>query len=290
MKGKIVLGIALMLTLAFTGCAKKSDMSATQSANKSSSTSEMKISNSGATGNGSANSDAAKSQNSVVEQKKIIQHCNLYIVADDLKKLSSELHSKSQQLGGYIESEELMEERSSTKIRIPAIKFDEFISFTESSYEVKNKNITTENVTDAYVDNDARLKNLRAQEEQVLNIMKKANTVDEVLKIQTELYRIRGEAESLEAKKKNWDKEVDYATITINVDKKNIVVDNKKSIIGGKDFFKASSKGFNNTLISLVLFIQKLLIFVISNIIPIAILAALGFFGFKQYKKYNKSK
>lgn len=290
MKGKIIVSIALMFALALTGCAKKADMnlSTGSSEKKSYSKSDLSISNGTAGVENKANYDAAKAKDSGIQEKKIIQYCDLYIISDDLKKLSAQLHSKSEQLGGYIESEELMEERSTAKIRIPSAKFDEFIGFAENRYEVKNKNIRTENITDAYVDNEARLKNLRAQEEQVLNILKKANTVDEVLKIQAELYKIRGEAEALEARKKSWDKQVDYSTITIKVDKKNIVVDNKKSIIGGKDFVKASAKGFTNTLISLTLFIQRLLIFVISNIIPLAVLVILGFFGFRSYKKYNK--
>jgi hypothetical protein len=286
MKGKVIISVALMFTLALTGCGKKAaDMGRTESASKNSSVSEFKVGNGVAKSEDKANNQTAAKQDSAVQEKKIIQNCSLQIVADDLKKLSSQLRSKCDELGGYIESEELMEERSTAKVRIPAVKFNEFIVFTENSYEVTNKNITTENITDAYVDNEARLKNLRAQEDQVLNILKKANTVEEVLKVQTELYKIRGEAEALEARKKSWDKQVDYATVTINVSKKNIVVDNKKSIIGGNDFLKASAKGFNNTLVSLTLFIQKFLIFVISNIIPIALLAVVGFFGFKKYRR-----
>lgn len=288
MKGKVILSIALIFTLALTGCAKKASMSRTESASKNS-VSEFKVGNGVAKSEEKTSNQVAGKQDSAVQEKKIIQNCNLAIIADDLKKLSSQIHSKADELGGYIENEQLMEDRSTARVRIPAAKFNDFIVFTEGSYEVINKNITADNITDAYVDNEARLKNLRAQEEQVLNILKKANTVEEVLKVQTELYKIRGEAEALEARKKSWDKQVDYATVTINASKKNIVVDNKKSIIGGNDFIKASAKGFNNTLVSLTLFIQKFLIFVISNIIPIALLAVIGFFGFKKYKK-TKSK
>jgi hypothetical protein len=61
----------------------------------------------------------------------------------------------------------------------------------------------------------------------------------------------------------------------------------KKSIIKGSEFIQAIGKGFSNTWISLVLFIQNLLIFVLSNIIVLGLLVLAGIFGFKKFKKYN---
>lgn len=239
---------------------------------------------------GNVKSEAVSAVKQTDQEKKIIRFCTLYIQEDDLVKLSEAIQKKTNELGGYIESENTMEQRLTTVVRIPSDKLDEFISYTEKGYKVINKNINTNNITDAYVDNDARLKNLRAQEDQILTILKKANTVDEVLKVQAELYRIRGEAESLTAMKKNWDKQVDYSTITINADKKMIVPDSKKTIIGGSDFFKAIGKGFLNASISVILIIENILIFIFSNIIVIAILAVGAFFGYRRYKKIQNTK
>lgn len=294
-KRVLIYGIlALVIVLLFTACASKKSATAPQanstlsgakndslSISKGNSTEQKALKN-------TTTADAQKTLQNVDQEKKIIRFCTLFIQENDLSKLSDNIQKKTNELGGYIESENLMEERLTTVVRIPSDKFDEFIAFTEKGYTVVNKNITTDNITDAYVDNDARLKNLRAQEDQILTILKKANTVDEVLKVQAELYRIRGEAEALEAKKKSWDRQVDFSSITINADKKMIVPDSKKTIISGSEFFKAIGKGFTNSSVSVILFIENILIFIISNIIVIAILVLAGFFGYKWYKKNNK--
>jgi hypothetical protein len=296
MKRRSLLCGILALAMIFSSCAKKSEMSA----GSTSSDKAASVGNGGLSIKPSAAGTAParmappmadskqESSNQVEQNKKIIKNASLYIVEENLINLADSLRKRAEELGGYIESESLMEMRLSARIRIPAQKFDDFITYAEKGFAVKNKDVSAENITDAYVDNEARLNNLKAQEEQVLTILKKANTVEEVLKVQTELYKIRGEAEALEARKKNWDKQVDYASITINADKKIGVVDNKKSILGGSEFFKSIGTGFNNTSVTLVLAIQNLLIFIFSNITVLAFLALAAFFGLKYYKKYNK--
>ncbi|MFL0269496.1 DUF4349 domain-containing protein [Candidatus Clostridium radicumherbarum] len=291
--------VILTLILLFAGCgsktaSKNSASTAPQAASglnaaDQSANSNLSISNGSTADSAKGNTVTnTKLEKKTDQETKIIRFCTLLIQEDDLGKLSDSIQKKTKELGGYIESDNTMEQRITTVVRIPSDKFDEFVKFTEDGYKVVNKNITTNNITDAYVDNDARLKNLRAQEDQILTILKKANTVDEVLKVQAELYRIRGEADSLEAMKKSWDKQVDYSTITINADKKAIVPDSKKTIIGGSEFFKAIGKGFSNTSIAIILFLENLLIFIFSNIIVLGILGVAGFFGFRWYKKNNK--
>jgi hypothetical protein len=289
-KKKVILCAVLSLIVMLSGCAKKTSDSRVGSSVANPAEAKMEMTKDSIMKNNSTSStdevtkDKETKQNS---EQKIIRNGNVYIVEEDLVKLAEDLQAKTKELGGYIESEDLMEYRLTVKARIPSNKFDDFIKYTEKGYEVKNKNISSENITDSYVDNDARLNNLKAQEKQILTILEKAKTVEEVLKVQAELYRIRGEAEALEARKKSWDKQVDYATLIINADKKQIVSDNKKSIIKGSEFIKAIGKGFSNTWISLILFIQNLLIFVLSNIIVLALLVLAGIFGFKKYKKYS---
>lgn len=296
MKKKTLLCGILALCLFFTACsAEKSAAPMPQSAKNSTGSTSSSFDMKSPT-NSTEKPAAEKAENAKTtetkpaqdENKKIIKNCTLYIVEADLSKLEEAVSKKAEELGGYIEGENSLEERYTAVVRVPAEKFEDFISYTEKGFSVKNKNISSQNITDAYVDNDARLNNLRAQEEQVLAILKKANTVEEVLKVQAELYRIRGEAEALEARKKSWDKQVDYAIITINADVKRIVVDSKKSIIGGSEFVNAIGKGFTNTSVAVILFFEKLVIFLISNILVFAILALAGFFGYKKYKKYSK--
>lgn len=297
MKKRSLLCGILALSMMFSACARKSAAPSTGASgamNKAVAPQEslsMKTADTANTVNQKAEAkpEAKTTAGAVVDQeKKIIRNASLYIVDESLANLSESINKKAEELGGYIESENVMEGRLDARVRVPSDKFDAFITYAENGFAVKNKTISSDNITDAYVDNEARLKNLRAQEEQVLTILKKANTVEEVLKVQAELYRIRGEAEALDARKKSWDRQVDYATITISASRKAVVVDNKKTILGGSEFIKSITTGFNNTGVTLVLAVQNILIFVFSNIIVLALLALAGFAGFKYYKKYNK--
>jgi hypothetical protein len=305
MKKRSFLCIVLAVSLILSACAKKSTSSQTADKAAASKSNNLSMRNSAISGSvapSAAAMDASKpeykadekqkqSTSSEEEQnKKIIKNASLYIVEENLDNLSQSISKKVGELGGYIESERTMEQMLNMTVRIPAQRFDDFITYTENGFAVKDKNVSSQNITDVYVDNEARLNNLKAQEEQILTILKKANTVEEVLKVQAELYRIRGEAEALEARKKNWDKQVDYATITINADRKTVVVNNKKTIIGGSEFIKSIGTGFNNTAVNLILAIQNILIFIFSNIILLALLALAGFFGVRYYKKYKKSR
>ncbi|ERI94595.1 hypothetical protein HMPREF1982_00904 [Clostridiales bacterium oral taxon 876 str. F0540] len=290
MKNKVLLCGLIAVSIVFSACSAKKAASGSSASlpTQKASTENLSIKS-------SANTDAAKAAGSAdnkaegkVEEKKVITNASIYIVENDLGKLSQAIHQKTQEFNGYIESEEAFENKITARVRIPADKFDSFVAYTEKGFSVKNKSISSENITDVYVDNEARLKNLRAQEEQVLSILKKANTVEEVLKVQTELYKIRGDAEALEARKKSWDKQVDYATITISADKNVIVEETKKTIIGGSDFIKSIGKGFSNTSVALILAIEHILIFVFSNIIVLGVLTAAGIFGYKKYKKIYK--
>jgi hypothetical protein len=287
----------MVVSLIFSACAKKYETSnsAPQMTKGAASYESMGTQNTADVAKPAAPTPASSktdSKQSASEEEKsrtkIIRNASLYIVEENLTNLSESIRKKVEEIGGYVENENLMEQRLSTRVRIPAEKFDEFIGYTEKGFAVKNKSISSENITDVYVDNEARLRNLKAQEEQILTILKKANTVEEVLKVQAELYKIRGEAEALEARKKNWDKQVDYATININADKKVIVAENKNTVISGSDFFKSIGTGFSNTAVALVLAVQHIMIFLLSNIIVLAILALASFFGLRYYKKYAK--
>jgi hypothetical protein len=291
-KKSLLCGI-LALTIVLSGCGKKSESSperAVAPQATASAPAEMKAgsANMAIKEEGKSKSTADTAATALENEQKIIKNGSIYIVEENLNRLSDSIRGKAKELGGYVEGENMSEYNLSARVRIPASKFDDFIKYAETGFDVKTKNLGSENITEMYVDNEARLNNLKAQEKQILDILKMAKTVEEVLKVQSELYRIRGEAEALEARKKSWDKQVDYATIVVNADKKMIVPDNKKTIISGSDFGKAITKGFNNTGVSLILFLQNLIIFVFSNIIVLAILAAGGFFGYKKYKKYIK--
>jgi hypothetical protein len=283
---RVILILMAAMLVVTSGCAKKaSNKSTTESANMIAPNADVSYTSSQEQ---KSKYDGEASQDTVLQDKKIIQNFQVSINANDVKNAANEIGNKAKSLGGYTEMEEIMEYGSNSSIRIPSQKVDLFIEYLEKSFDVTNKNKSIEDVTDVYVDNDARLKNLRAEESQVLEVLKKANTVDEILKVQTELYRVRGEIEVLESRKKTWDKQVDYSTVRLNINKKQIVSDNKIKILDSNEFLNSMGKGFKNTFMYLILTFQTIIIFLFSNLIPFAILGGLGYGSYRAIKKKKK--
>lgn len=280
MKKRIICTILISIVLIAGACGKKSTESYDASGQNSSVRgTEQK---SGAPAVVDYTSAKADSQETT---QKIIQNYDINIEVEDLKKTASEIENKVKQTGGYLDNEEVMDTSCYATIRIPSDKLDNFINDIEKKYIVVNKVKNSQNITDVYIDNDARLKNYKAEEIQMLDVLKKAGNVEDILKVQSELFRIRGEIESLESRKKAWDKQVDYSTISIRMNKKQIAAGRFVSIISGNEFLKVIYKGFANSFLYLILSIEKLLIFVVSNIFVLAILAAIFIFIYKKYKR-----
>lgn len=221
-------------------------------------------------------------------ETKIIKNYDLSLTVDDLKKLSKDMEAKVREMGGYIQNDEANEYNLRAVIRVPSDKTDAFLEYIDKYYEVGNKSSKVDDITQGYIDNEARLKNLKAQETQTLEILKKANTVDEILKVQNEIYKVRGEIEVLENTKKNWDRLIDYATITITANKKVLVEEKETKIIGVREFFNAIGKGIANSAKDLVYGLQRIFIFLFGNIIWIAILTLAGVIGYRKLLKYTK--
>jgi hypothetical protein len=288
----LVMGLLLVFTV---GCSsKKSEMSTPQEYAGSSSleggTKDFaSSSNNSVKGNGTTTTQpTATSDKSTADQDKIIYTGDIQIVVEDLKLSASDIRENVNQFGGYIESERLTESSSNVKIRVPSDKLQDFIKYLDGKYQVKVKNLNTQNVTDVYVDNEARIKNLKAQEAQILEIMKKANTVEEILKVQNELSRVRGDIESLESRKKVWDKDISFSAVTVNSYLKATAVENKLNALNGSEFGRAIGNGFKTSTTVLILCVQWIIVFLISNIIILAILVGGVFFIYRKYKRKNK--
>jgi len=82
-----------------------------------------------------------------------------------------------------------------------------------------------DDITMEYVDLESRLKNQIAQEERLIEILEMAETVEDVLEIERELYRVRGEIESMTARMNHLKDQVTYATINVNLREESVATD-----------------------------------------------------------------
>jgi hypothetical protein len=102
-------------------------------------------------------------------------------------------------------------------LRIPQAKLNDALDIFKTLGRVTNNQISGENITDAYYDTDARIRNLVQQEQRLLEILNMANTIDEILRIEIELNRVRTDIDMLKGQLMAWDKMVEMSLVNVNL-------------------------------------------------------------------------
>lgn len=114
-------------------------------------------------------------------------------------------------------------------VRVPTASFDAFVDDVSKIGTIKFQSESTEDVTQAHVDMSARLENLRAQEARLREFFDAAKDVKDMLAVEAELGRVRGEIESLDAQVKYLERQAAMATVTIEL------VENKPVVRSSSD-------------------------------------------------------
>ncbi len=109
-------------------------------------------------------------------------------------------------------------------VRVPADRYDAFMGAVTQLGTVRFRTQAAEDVTQQHVDMQARLDNLRAEEKRLREFFAAAKKVDEMLAIERELERVRGEIESLDAQIRYLERQAAMATVTIElVEPKDVI-------------------------------------------------------------------
>lgn len=105
-------------------------------------------------------------------------------------------------------------------IKVPAGGMTSIVAEIEKMGKVTYKNVSADDITDSYYDAAIRLENLDKARQRYLELLAKAQTVDEILKVEKELERVNTDMEVLKGRLARMNNQVQYSTITIYLDKK----------------------------------------------------------------------
>ena len=173
------------------------------------------------------------------EKRYVILHARLTLEIEEMEAVARTIQGRVKNLGGYLVSLEYYDLRDERRVgelavRVPGDKFDYFLESLEELGEVKNPHVYTDDVTMHYIDLEARLKNLAAQEEKMRELLEKAKTVEEILQVERELGRIRGDLEAMTAEFKHLQEHVRYSSLEIRLEEKDPRI---TEVSGGFDSF-----------------------------------------------------
>lgn len=103
-------------------------------------------------------------------------------------------------------------------LRVPADQLEATLADLKGLGRVESESQNGQEVTAQYVDLEARLSNARNTEERLTNLLRqRTGKLSDVLAVETEIDRVRGEIERMEAERKNLANQVTFATITATV-------------------------------------------------------------------------
>lgn len=154
-------------------------------------------------------------------ERKLIVMGNVRFRTGDLKKTNEEVLKLVEKYKGYIASQNESNSEYSIdqtiEVRIPSKDFTTFLKeIDKQSEHFDHKNINTQDVTEEYIDVEARIKTKKELEARYLEILKKANSVKEMMEVEAQLNQVRAEIESIEGRLKYLQNQTSFSTLTIN--------------------------------------------------------------------------
>ncbi len=141
-------------------------------------------------------------------------------VADMIKRYNGWIESSSVNGANYYSTARgnVSSRSAYYTLRVPSTSFNEIMTGLSTLGNVPYTHTYTENVTSQYYDTQARLTAYQTQEARLLEMMEKAETVEDIITIEEKLTDLRYRIESLQSTLKNWDRQVSYSTISLDVE------------------------------------------------------------------------
>lgn len=210
-------------------------------------------------------------QEKISVEKKLIKNGNISFETEDLAKTKGTIATAAKKYKAYISSDNAYTSQdrisNTLTVRVPASSFDDFLKdITEGIDELESKNINISDVTEQFLDIEARLRTKKKLEVRFTELLAKAKNVSELLDIERQLSNVRSEIESVEGRLKYLSNQVDFSTLNVTFYKKT-TQDTK--------FGKKLKNGFKNGINNLkwfFVFLVNIWPFVILTIVIIYII------------------
>jgi Domain of unknown function (DUF4349) len=164
---------------------------------------------------------AAPATPSVPGERKIIRTSSMEMVVQHPADVKDKIAAMAESWGGYLESSEGGGQNATAgtlTIRVPAARFEEArVAIRKLGLRVQSEKVDAQDVTRQYVDLDANIRNLRAEEAQYLAILKQAGTVKDMLAVTEPLSGVRGQIEQQQAEFNALSKQVETVALAISL-------------------------------------------------------------------------
>ena len=230
--------------------------------------------------------------------EKLIYSASATVETTEFDGTIEKLSALVEQYGGFVESSSVNGSNyytqsrgySSTRyasyvIRVPSDKFSALMGSLSTLGNVPYSHTYTENITAQYYDTDARLTAYQTQEARLLEMMDAAETVEDLIAIEEKLTELRYQIESLQSTLKNWDRQVAYSTLDLEV-QEVIEYTPESRMSYGQELALALTNGLKRT----GEFFKDLLLAIVGALPALVILAVVLAILIPVWKKRRKAR
>lgn len=164
-----------------------------------------------------------------VDFRKVVRTASLDLEVADPVQTAEALRQLALREHGYLESSNVWGASDSLQtahltLRVPAERFDEVrLEVRKLGVRMQNERVESKDVTGEYVDLESSLRNYRAEEQQYLEIMKRAGAVKDTLEVARQLAEVRGRIERTQEHLKLLGQQVQMATLSISMHSQSVV-------------------------------------------------------------------
>jgi len=210
--------------------------------------------------------------------RKIIRNADLTLEVATPPEAQRKITSIAETLGGFVVTSESKQRQTgdgkqeleiNLVVRVPATQFGPALDQIRSAgSRVIQEKVTGEDVTEEFIDLEARIKTQKALEAQFLEIMKDARKVPDALEVQRQIADVRTEIEKLEGRKRFLENRASLSTISVSLQSPTAIAVNTSSF--GRNIREAVADSVD-VASAIVLFLIRFVIVVIPILLLIVL-------------------
>jgi Domain of unknown function (DUF4349) len=212
----------------------------------------------------------------IIVERKLIKEGRVEFETDNISSTRKLIFESIDKYKGYTSSDQEYKSvgriSNTIVIRVPAKNFDLLLNdATKGVTKFDSKNIEVKDVTEEFLDIQVRLKTKKELENRYLELLKKANSVTEILEVEKQIGQLRSEIESIEGRLNYLKSKVSLSTLTMTF---------YQTVPNETEFGNKFKNGFRNGWDNFIWFFVFL-----TNIWPFILIIIGLFFGIKMLRK-----
>lgn len=168
--------------------------------------------------------DGNQKPGDLISDRKLTRTVDLRMETQNFVDLTAKIESEVIMTGGYIQTSAISGEDKGSSgrlatyvLRIPAAKLDDFLAKIKTDGNVLSQSNKIDDITLQYSDTETRLASLRIEQETLMRLLERAETIEDIITIQDRLTNVRWQVESYEAQKRLMDNQVEYSVLNISL-------------------------------------------------------------------------